>query len=40
MVAALERLAVQAELTDDYAEAIGGTLHSAVRRAREIIAES
>lgn len=34
---ALERLATQAEMTDDYAESSGGTLHSAVKQAKAVL---
>lgn len=40
LLAALLRLAAQAEMTSDFDEAIGGTLHSAVKQARAAIAKA
>jgi hypothetical protein len=40
LTAAIARLVAQAELADDFTEAIGGTLHSAVRQAKAALARA
>lgn len=40
LLAALQRLTIQAEMTDDYEQSIGGTLHGAIKQANAAIAKA
>lgn len=40
LAVALRRLLIQAEMTDDYEQQLGGTLKSACRQAREALAQA